>query len=80
MFVERSDKEAVRAAGLHDSVVYRQGLKHCVLSQRIRSDVLVKLIAAEEEQAVEHEAMADGHRHRAEEFKEKLKQITNFNP
>lgn len=80
MLLEKSDLEAADAAGLSHSTVFRQGLKHCVLSQRARPDVLQKLIAAEEAKALEHEAEALSHRHRAEEFKEKLGEIINRNP
>ena len=80
MRLERSDLEAAKSSGMDDTAIFRAGLKHCILTGRPRSDVLTKLIKSEVEMAEEHEAEALAHRHRAEQFEEKLKGILNQSP
>jgi len=78
IWIEKTDQEAAAATRLPPSVIFRQGLKACVLTQRTRPEVLEKLAIAEDHMAEEHEAQAMTHRHRAAEYREKI--ITNHLP
>ena len=70
--LEKSDDDAIKAAGLTIPQVLRHGLKSCALSGGVRAEVLEKLATDEDHMAEEHEGQAAVHRHRAEEFRGKI--------
>jgi len=56
--IEKSDYEAAKASGISLSAIFRRGLEVCLITGRIREDVVYQLMMSDIERAEEHEHKA----------------------
>jgi hypothetical protein len=67
--IEKSDYEAAKASGVNLSAIFRRGLEVCLITGRVREDVIYQLMLADISRAEELEHKAAAIRLRVEEIK-----------